>query len=40
MCSLVAGALIKDPALRFPSGDVMIQALDDAFYSIDHLELP
>jgi serine/threonine protein kinase len=40
MCGLVAGALIKDPKLRFPSADVMIQALDDAFYSIDHLELP
>ena len=40
MCALIAGAMIKDPKLRFPSADVMIQALDDAFYSIDHLELP
>ena len=38
MCALVDGALIKDPAHRFPSAEVMIQALDDAFYSIDHLD--
>ena len=38
MCALVDGALIKDPARRFPSAEVMIQALDDAFYSIDHLD--
>jgi serine/threonine-protein kinase len=37
VCALVAGSLIKDPAHRFPSADVMMQALDDAFYSIDHL---
>jgi serine/threonine protein kinase len=37
MCALVDGALVKDPAQRFPSAEVMIQALDDAFYSIDHL---
>jgi serine/threonine-protein kinase len=39
MCALIDGALVKDPARRFPSAEVMIQALDDAFYSIDHLEL-
>ena len=38
MCALVDGALIKDPAHRFPSAEAMIQALDDAFYSIDHLD--
>jgi serine/threonine protein kinase len=38
VCALVDGALIKDPARRFPSAEVMIQALDDAFYSIDHLD--
>jgi serine/threonine-protein kinase len=38
MCALVDGALIKDPSHRFPSAEVMIQALDDAFYSIDHLD--
>jgi len=38
MCALVDGALIKDPAHRFPSAEVMIQALDDAFYSIDHID--
>ncbi|TMQ05557.1 MAG: serine/threonine protein kinase [Deltaproteobacteria bacterium] len=37
VCILVDGALIKDPAHRFPSAEVMMQALDDAFYSIDHL---
>jgi serine/threonine protein kinase len=37
VCVLVEGALIKDPAHRFPSAQVMIAALDDAFYSIDHL---
>jgi serine/threonine protein kinase len=37
LCVLVDGALIKDPAHRFPSAAVMMQALDDAFYSIDHL---
>jgi serine/threonine-protein kinase len=37
VCVLVEGALIKDPAHRFPSAEVMIAALDDAFYSIDHL---
>jgi eukaryotic-like serine/threonine-protein kinase len=38
MCALVDGALIKDPAHRFPNAEVMIQALDDAFYSIDHID--
>jgi eukaryotic-like serine/threonine-protein kinase len=37
VCVLVEGALIKDPAHRFPTAEVMIAALDDAFYSIDHL---
>jgi serine/threonine-protein kinase len=37
LCALIAGALIKDPAHRFPSAEVMMQALDDAFYSIDDL---
>ena len=37
LCALVEGALVKDPKHRFPSADVMIAALDDAFYSIDHL---
>lgn len=34
---LVEGALIKNPAERFASADVMIAALDDAFSSIDHI---
>jgi serine/threonine-protein kinase len=37
VCALVDGALIKDPAHRFPSAQDMMQALDEAFYSIDHL---
>jgi eukaryotic-like serine/threonine-protein kinase len=37
VCALVEGALVKDPAHRFPTASVMIAALDDAFYSIDHL---
>jgi serine/threonine protein kinase len=37
VCVLVEAALIKDPAHRFPDADTMIAALDDAFYSIDHL---
>jgi serine/threonine protein kinase len=37
VCALVEGALIKDPADRFPTANAMIAALDDAFYSIDHL---
>ena len=35
--ALVEGALIKDPEQRFPSADVMMLALDDAFQSIDHV---
>jgi eukaryotic-like serine/threonine-protein kinase len=37
VCALIAGALIKDPAHRFASAAAMIEALDTAFYSIDHL---
>jgi serine/threonine protein kinase len=37
LCALVEGALIKEPAHRFASAAVMVAALDDAFYSIDHL---
>jgi serine/threonine-protein kinase len=37
LIALVEGALIKDPDQRFPSADVMIAALDDAFQSIDHI---
>ena len=37
VCALVGGALIKEPAHRFSSAAAMISALDDAFYSIDHL---
>ena len=37
LCALVEGALVKDPAHRFPTASIMIAALDDAFYSIDHL---
>jgi serine/threonine-protein kinase len=35
--ALVEGALAKDPEHRFPNAEVMIAALDDAFYSFDHL---
>jgi serine/threonine protein kinase len=35
--ALVAGALGKNPADRFGSAPVMMAALDEAFYSIDHL---
>jgi eukaryotic-like serine/threonine-protein kinase len=37
VCALVEGALVKDPAHRFASAPIMMAALDDAFYSIDHL---
>jgi serine/threonine protein kinase len=37
VCALVEGAMVKDPAHRFASAAVMMAALDDAFYSIDHL---
>jgi serine/threonine protein kinase len=35
--ALVEGALIKNPAERFASAEMMIAALDDAFSSIDHI---
>jgi eukaryotic-like serine/threonine-protein kinase len=37
VCALVEGAMVKDPAHRFASAAVMTAAVDDAFYSIDHL---
>ncbi|MBC7973497.1 MAG: serine/threonine protein kinase [Myxococcales bacterium] len=37
VCALVEGALVKDPIHRFSTASVMMAALDDAFYSIDHL---
>jgi eukaryotic-like serine/threonine-protein kinase len=37
LCVLIAGALVKDPRNRFASAEAMIEALDAAFYSIDHL---
>jgi len=37
VCALVDGALAKDPARRFASAELMIGALDEAFYSLDHL---
>ena len=37
VCALVEGAMVKDPAHRFPSAEVMMAALDDAFYSINHV---
>jgi len=37
LCALIAGALVKDPRNRFASAEAMIEALDAAFYSIDHL---
>jgi serine/threonine protein kinase len=38
VCALIAGALVKDPRHRFASAEAMIEALDAAFYSIDHLD--
>jgi eukaryotic-like serine/threonine-protein kinase len=35
--ALVDGGLVKDPEHRFPSAEVMMRALDDAFLSIDHV---
>jgi serine/threonine-protein kinase len=35
--ALFEGALIKDPAHRFASAQIMMAALDDAFRSIDHV---
>jgi eukaryotic-like serine/threonine-protein kinase len=37
LCALVEGALVKEPAHRFASAQVMMEALDAAFYSVDHL---
>ena len=37
MVALVEGALIKDPANRFPTATAMSAAVDHAFASIDHL---
>jgi eukaryotic-like serine/threonine-protein kinase len=37
VCALVEGALVKEPTSRFPTASAMMAALDDAFYSIDHL---
>lgn len=37
VCALVDGALAKEPDHRFASAAIMTAALDDAFYSIDHL---
>ena len=37
LCALVEGALLKEPSHRFASAAAMVAALDDAFYSIDHL---
>ena len=38
LVALIEGGLIKEPENRFPSAQVMMAALDDAFYSIDHLD--
>jgi serine/threonine-protein kinase len=37
VCALVESAMVKDPVQRFGSAAVMTAAVDDAFYSIDHL---
>jgi eukaryotic-like serine/threonine-protein kinase len=37
LIALVEGALIKDPEQRFPSAQVMMMALEDAFQSLDHV---
>jgi serine/threonine-protein kinase len=37
LCSLVEGAMVKEPAHRFSSAAQMMAALDDAFRSIDHV---
>jgi serine/threonine protein kinase len=37
VCSLVEGALVKEPAHRFSNATQMMAALDDAFRSIDHI---
>ena len=38
LVALIEGGLVKDPDHRFKSAQQMMAALDDAFYSIDHLE--
>jgi serine/threonine-protein kinase len=37
LVALIDAALSKDPNDRFPSANVMMNALDDAFLSIDHV---
>jgi serine/threonine-protein kinase len=37
LVAVVDGALVKEPAHRFASAAVMTAALDEAFYSLDHL---
>ena len=37
LVALVEGALIKDADQRFPSAQVMMMALEDAFQSLDHV---
>lgn len=37
LVALIDGALTKDPEHRFPSAAVMMQALEDAFLSLDHI---
>ena len=35
--ALIDAALAKDPTHRFPDAGVMMQALDDAFLSLDNV---
>jgi hypothetical protein len=37
LMALVDGALAKEPEHRYPNAQVMMAALDDAFYSLDHV---
>ncbi|HEU4728354.1 MAG TPA: serine/threonine-protein kinase [Kofleriaceae bacterium] len=37
VCALVEGALVKEPSHRFDSAAAMTAAVEQAFYSIDHL---
>jgi eukaryotic-like serine/threonine-protein kinase len=37
LVALIDAGLSKDPAQRFPSAQVMMAALDDAFVSLDHI---
>lgn len=39
MIVVVEGALAKDPNHRFPTAEAMVHAIDDAFGSIDHMEI-